>query len=362
MVQVTRSVDEEGLMVMSVPVPPGTIDVHTHAIDPALPDISGHPGRWPAVERIDAHRAGILLDGAVYREIDERCRSAARRLADMDAEGVAAQVVSPIPVTLCHGEPAEGAAVLAAAQNAFLADLVAQAPGRLFALGAVPLQNPARATAELVRCVTELGFLGVEIGTRVGDVELADPVLDPFFAAAADLGALVLVHPVDQTLDPRLAALGIGFGVGMPAETAVAAAGLLTGRERRQGARLCLAHAGGALPSVLPRLDRGARLSGRDGARPPTVRARELWCDSLAYDAASLALAITRFGGGHVLLGTDYPFAAREAPAGAVLDGLDDGLRSGIGRDNALHLITALHENALHEKGDPSWGRSSASA
>ena len=63
----------------------------------------------------------------------------------MDAEGVAAQLVSPIPVTLCHGEPADGAAVLVAAQNEFLAALVERGRGRLYGLGAVPLQDPVRA-------------------------------------------------------------------------------------------------------------------------------------------------------------------------------------------------------------------------
>lgn len=339
------------------PLQTGTIDVHTHAIAPALPHLSGHDGRWPSVERTGETTARILLAGRPYREIDDRCWSVARRLADMDAEGVAAQLVSPIPVTLCHGESADGAAVLAAAQNEFLAELAGRSGGRLLGLGAVPLQDPARATAELVRCVRDLGFPGVEIGTRVGDAELSDSRFDEFFATASELRAFVLVHPVDQTLDPRLAALGIGFGLGMLGETATAAAALLTGRERRPGVRLCLAHAGGALPSVLPRLDRGVQLAGR-GGRPPTARARELWCDSLSYDADSLRLAVTRFGVGHVVLGTDYPFAARESPAGAVLDGLDKQLRGAIGRTNALEAL--IHD--IDDWGGYSWAKSSASA
>ena len=324
-------------------IPEGVIDVHTHAIADRLPDLAGRPGRWPSVERTAEDRANILLDGRIYREIDDRCWSAARRLRDMDAEGVAAQVVSPIPVTLCHDQPADGAAVLAAAQNDFLASLVAEAPGRLFALGAVPLQDPDRAVAELARCVDELGFLGVEIGTRARDTELNDPSLDPFFDAAAERGAFVLVHPVDLTLDPRLAALGIGFGLGMPVETATAAAGLLTGRPRRPGVRLCLAHGGGALPAILPRLDRGAVLAGRGDEPLPSERARELWCDSLTYESASLDLAVTRFGAEHVLLGTDYPFAAREAPPGAVLSGVDPSLAAAVRRANALDVIDAVH-------------------
>lgn len=286
----------------------------------------------------------ILLDGRVYREIDDRCWSAERRLSDMDAEGVGAQVVSPIPVTLAYDRSADGAAALAMQQNDFLADLCAAAPERLFALGAVPLQDVPRAVAELRRCVVDLGFPGVEIGTVVGDRELADPALDPFFEAAAELRALVLVHPVDQVLSPRIRALGVGFGLGMPSETGIAAAGLLVGPVRRPGACVCLAHGGGTLPGILPRLDRGSAMFRPGGIRP-SERAREMWCDSLTYDSASLALAVTRFGADHVLLGTDYPFDAREMPPGAVLAECDDATRAAIGRDNAIAVLAAVRHS-----------------
>lgn len=259
----------------------------------------------------------------------------------MDAEGIAVQVVSPIPVTLCHDQPSEGARILAAAQNDALAALVAEAPHRFYALGAVPLQDPDTAIVELSRCVDELGFLGVEIGTRIGTRELADPAFDEFFAAAAERSALVLVHPVDTTLDPRITELGLDFGLGMPAETATAAAALLTGRTRAPGVRLCLAHGGGALPSILPRLDRGAVLAGTPGPAP-SIRARDLWCDSLTYDAEALAHSVNRFGAEHVLLGTDYPFAARETPPGAVLGACPDELAAAIRRDNAAELIATV--------------------
>jgi predicted TIM-barrel fold metal-dependent hydrolase len=63
--------------------------------------------------------------------------------------------------------------------------LVAQRPDRFRALGAVPLQDPGLAVAELRRCVRQLGFLGAEIGTRVGDRELGDTCFDPFFEVLA---------------------------------------------------------------------------------------------------------------------------------------------------------------------------------
>lgn len=323
------------------------VDVHTHAIAPGLPDLEAVApwGRWPSVERLDEARALIMVGETRYRPIDERCWSAPRRVADMDAEGVAVQVVSPTPITFCHDGPADGAALLAAAQNEFLAELVGTRPDRFRALGAVPLQDTERAVAELRRCVTELGFLGVEIGTRVGERELGDPAFDGFFAEAAALDALVFVHPADVALDPRPARLGVPFGAGMPSETGVAAAGLLVGGAlaRRPGPRMCLAHGGGTLPWLLPRLDKGELM--KDPDRPaellPSALARRLYSDSLTYDAESLLLAVHRFGPGHVLLGTDYPFAAREEPAGAVLrePRITAELRAAIGAGNASALL-----------------------
>jgi aminocarboxymuconate-semialdehyde decarboxylase len=325
----------------------GLIDLHTHAIAPGLPDLEARApwSRWPSVERVTGTTARILVGGRPYRDIDDRCWSADHRIADMDAGAVAVQVVSPVPVTSCHDAPADGAAELARAQNESLADLVAQRPDRLRALGAVPLQDPERAADELRRCVEVLGFLGAEIGTRAGGIELGDPRLDPFFDAAAGLGAIILVHPADATLDPRLGALGVAFGAGMPTETGIAAAGLLTGGaliRRRPGLRLCLAHGGGTLPWLLPRLDRGELIKNRDipPEALPSALARELYADSLTYDEQSLLLAVHRYGAGHVVLGTDYPFAAAEAPPGAVLRGLrDSALREAIGEGNAQALL-----------------------
>lgn len=325
------------------------VDVHTHAFPPSLPDLEAADpwGRWPGVERLTETSARILVGGRPYRDIDDRCWSAERRVADMDAESVALQVVSPTPVTFCHDAPAAGAERLARAQNDFLAGLVAQRPDRLRALGAVPMQDPARAVAELRRCVGQLGFLGVEIGTRVGDRELGDPEFDPFFDAAAELGALVFVHPADTTLDPRLATAGVAFGAGMPTETGICGAALLVSgalARRRPGIRLCLAHGGGTLPWLLPRLDKGELIKDPDTPpdQLPSSLATSLYSDSLTYDPDSLLLAVHRYGPAHVLLGTDYPFAAREAPAGAVLaeagSRLPDELRAAIGAGNAVAL------------------------
>ena len=231
----------------------------------------------------------------------------------------------------------------------------------------MPLQDPGLAVAELRRCVRQLGFPGVEIGTRAGRRELGDTCFDPFFDAAAELGALVLVHPADTTLDPRLAALGVAFGAGLPGETGVAAAGLLTSGallRRRPGARLCLAHAGGTLPWLLPRLDKGELIKNPDTppGRLPSALARSLYSDSLTYDVEDLLLAVHRYGADHVMLGTDYPFAARESPAGAVISEarsrLPPELRAAVGSTNAHGLLAITSPAEDEQEGVRRWRRS----
>jgi aminocarboxymuconate-semialdehyde decarboxylase len=279
-----------------------------------------------------------MFGGQHYRRLDHRCWAPEPRLADMNRDGVAVQVLSPIPVTFCYQASAAGATELASAQNDFFAGMVARHPTRFAALGAVPLQDPDAAVAEMRRCMRTPGFLGVEIGTQVGGIELADPSLDQFFAVATELGALVLVHPSDQDLPSRMTQAGIGFGAGMPAETGMAAALLITtgALQRRPGVRLCLAHGAGTLPAMIGRLDKGAHIAGMASTSPelPSRQAARLWCDSLTYNPAALIAAVATFGENHIVFGSDYPFPAMPEPIDEIVADLPADLHRRICRTN----------------------------
>ena len=324
----------------------GLVDVHTHAIDDGLVDLrQAHPhDRWPSIERTGDTEAMLMFGDAPYRRIDHRCWSPDARLSDMDRDGVAVQVLSPIPVTFCYQASAAGAAELASAQNEFFARMVRGHPTRFAALGAVPLQDPDRGVDEMRRCMRTPGFLGVEIGTQIRDLELADPSLDRFFAVAHELEALVLVHPSDQNLSNRLTGLGLGFGAGMPIDTAVAAAALITGGalSRRPAARICLAHGGGALPALIGRLDKGAVIARDATSDVPRRIAGQLWCDSLTYDHHALLSAVAVFGRDHVVFGSDYPFPAMPEPIDDIVADLPTDLRRKVYRTNMEKIYGAL--------------------
>jgi aminocarboxymuconate-semialdehyde decarboxylase len=139
---------------------------------------------------------------------------------------------------------------------------------------------------------------------------------------------------------------GIGFGAGMPIETGMAAALLITSGalKRRPSVRVCLAHGAGTLPAMIGRLDKGALIAGMPSTSPelPSRQAARLWCDSLTYFPPALRAAIDVFGADHVVLGSDYPFPAMPDHIDDIVRELPADLWQKICRTNLEEIYGAL--------------------
>ncbi len=234
-----------------------------------------------------------------------------RRLADMDAMGVDVQVVSPMPMHHYWADR-DLAVRLARTVNEGVAAHCAKAPDRLVGLGTVPLQHPDLAVGELVRAVRDLGLKGVNVSTNVDGRELADPAHEPFWAATAELGTPVFIHPWGCTLGTRLADHYLGNSIGQPVETTVALAHLILSGvlDRHPELKLCAAHGGGYLTAFTGRADHAwhARPDARGCAEPPSAYLRRIWFDSLVYTPSALESLVRAAGADRVVIGTDYPF------------------------------------------------------
>lgn len=304
----------------------GVIDLHTHGIPERLPTFGRrYAGSWPELVASGPCTADLMLGARHFRSITDQCWNLERRITDMDADGVARQVISPIPITFGYGLESEGVAELSRVQNDWVAEAVRAFPTRFSGLGTVPLQDPDRAADMVVEIRRGLGLAGVEIGSNVRDVNLDDRALDSFFAACAEERALVFVHPWQVLGASRLTRYGLAESIGMGAETATAAATLVMGGvlDRHPDLDVLLAHGGGAFLVLLPRIERfWANLPGASGCvDPPSRYARRFFYDSLVFDKGAVAALVERVGAERVAVGTDYPFAIAERPAGAALFG-----------------------------------------
>jgi aminocarboxymuconate-semialdehyde decarboxylase len=295
------------------------VDFHAHVFPPGLGNRNEHvgDGRWPWLDTDGAPAdpgpfGTVMVGDAPFRRVRRSLWDVDVRAAELAAAGVVHQVVSPMPALMTDWARPQEAASFSRDVNDGVADYVTAAGGGLSALGTVPMQDTDLAILELERCMGDLGFAGVQIGAQAGGRDLDDPGLFPFLDRAAQLDAVVAVHPLDGGADViRRTGPPYDFGLGMLTDTAIAATALVVGGvlERLPRLRVLLAHGCGSFPWVYPRLRYGATLRQPDGAGDRFDElVRRLWVDTLVFDATHIDLLVRHFGENRVVVGTDYPF------------------------------------------------------
>lgn len=287
-------------------------------------------GGFVRLEHCAPCRARMMIDDRFFREIEDNCWSAARRIEECDAHGVTMQVISTVPVMFSYwAKPADGHD-LSRLLNDHLAEVVAGHPGRFAALGTLPMQGTDLALRELERCVKELHMPGVQIGSHINGWNLDDARVFPVFEAAQALGAAVFVHPWEMLGKDRTSKYWLGWLVGMPAETALAICSVIFGGvlERLPRLRIAFAHGGGSFPATIGRIEQGfiARpdLVAVDNPVNPRNYLGRFYVDSLVHDADALRGLIRLIGAERIALGSDYPFPLGEQRPGGLIESMND--------------------------------------
>ena len=321
-----------------------TVDVHAHVI---VPEITGDEPWRPRVYRDDAGAQVVEMGGRQIRAAIAEFVDIDGILAAQAEAGVDRVLLCPwVPLLYYDAEPDEGLR-RARIQNDALAGLVGDHPERVAALGALPLQDPELAAAEL-HALMDAGVLrGVEVAASVRGVFLGDDRFEPFWEAAEETGALVFVHPTTRGFDsPAFQDYYLWNTVANPLETATTAAHMVVAgvMERHPELRVLLAHGGGALLAVRGRIRHayGFQQQARSRLREsPDDSIRRFHFDTLTHDEALLRELIDYAGADHVLLGSDYPFDMGDArPVGTVRAlGLAPEVEAAILAGNAERLL-----------------------
>jgi len=327
------------------------IDFHSHFIpDGAIhAAASGQP--WHDI-RMSRTETGALIGLHAGEEFDlpewtAGSGSLATRLGWLDAQRLDAQVLSIAPRLQRYMAERSHAVAVARAMNDDLAELVQSAPGRLYGLAHLPLQDPTAAVAELHRIADAPGIIGAAVGTNVDGAPWSDPELFPVLAAVQDLGLVLFVHPANRPDDPRMKRHHLKNLVGNPLETTLAVAEFVLGGvlDRLTTLRLCFAHGGGYAALGIGRFDAGhaARADVRaDSAHPPSSYMGRLYFDSLTFSDRALRHVVDVAGISQVVMGSDHPADMGASDPVGFIEGCKSLSRSekdAILGANALRLI-----------------------
>ena len=308
---------------------PRIVDFHNHFVGAtfALTTLAGvPPGQrafWDGVNRQLADPAALL--------------------SSIDSAGVDARVVST-PLEFLADEDGDVPAGTVPRINDAVAGLVNRHPGRLYGLATVDAYSGEAAARELTRAVRQLGLRGVFVESAKGDLLPDCKQARPTFAAAAELGVPVFLHPIE---DPQLFArfkpygrLGVRLTRGT-INAAAAFAMLESGMfEDLPGLRVVVTSLalGGLL--LAGSVGDGWRLR----ADTPAALRRHVYVDTTGLHPAVVRSAVDLLGADHVLFGSDWPVVTeRSVPdrmrATFAACGLDDRARRLVAGGNALGLM-----------------------
>jgi predicted TIM-barrel fold metal-dependent hydrolase len=316
----TSSISEGGARPMAM----GKIDTHQHFFPKAYVDAVG-------------------LDTLARQMPNQKAPdwSPERAIAMMDANRISEGILS-----VSSGPAVPDAANLLRKCNDAAAELRQLHPGRFGSFASLPLPDIDASLKEVTYCLDTLKVDGFIIFTSYDGKYLGDEHFTPLLEELNRRKAVAFVHPNDPAYPiPKLAPASV---LEFPFETTRTATSLMISGalKRFAGIRFILAHAGGALPYLAPRISLSVSMMPGVAERVGDVRAAfaSFYYDTALSAGASTISALMQIARpDHVLFGTDFPMAPLPAITnfGQVLDTLSVAgfSRQDVYRRNAAKLL-----------------------
>lgn len=294
-----------------MPTPP-TIDVHAHFYPESYLNLLAEEGEALGI-RVRRGPRGVVFEmrDGVLGPIEPAFTDLDLRLKAMNRQRVAVHALSLTRPMVYWAEGPLGLRLARAANDAMV-EAHRAFPDRFVGLATLPMQDPALAVEELERVARLPGMRGIYLGTNVHGTDLSHEGYLRVFQRIEELRLPVFLHPLYVIGRDRLKPYFLYNLLGFPFDTAVAAAHLIFSGVLDRFPRLtvCLPHAGGALPYLVGRMDRGHKIHPdcRGVRRRPSAYLRRFTYDTISHDPGALLYLIRLVGPERVMLGSDFCF------------------------------------------------------
>ena len=272
-----------------------------------------------------------------------------RSIDAMDRNGIRAAITSISSPGVYFGDT-DFAITLSRRCNEFSANLVQQYPGRFGGFAILPLPDTQAALAELEYALDVLKLDGIILLSNIGGKYLGDPQFDEVYAELDRRKAIVYVHPTEPINDrfPKMNLPPSFFEFIFDTTRSVAT---LIERDipgRFSNIRFIIAHAGGAAPYLAWKMSLTARISSGDGNRAVSCLKRFYYDTALSTSQYPLKLLSDLAGTGHILFGSDSPFAPEVVTSSCIWElknqaGFNQDMLKKIFTTNATGLFPRLN-------------------
>jgi 5-carboxyvanillate decarboxylase len=276
----------------------------------------------------------LLADSAYSRDMTPRLLNIGEgRIAELDADGVAMQVLSLTSpgVQIFSPDAAHG---IAQASNDILYEAIRKHPTRFAGLAAIAPHDPKRSVQEMERAVKKLELNGFIINSHTNGEYLDQEKFWPILEAAEALDRPIYIHPrslPDAALPPfNVYGLG-GASWGYAVETGTHGMRLLFSGvfDRFPKLQVALGHMGEGIPYWVYRFDHmyeKAKANWGSGAlkeRPSTYLKRNMMITTSGmFSVPVLKYCMEVIGVDNIMWAADYPYQANREAA-AFLDNAD---------------------------------------
>ena len=298
-------------------MPNPIIDTHAHIVPPEMlrtlrRNATGYGIAFTGTE----DRPIVQLAGSDYvRPLPMFLTNLDHRIETMDRQGVTMQILTGWIDFSAYTMPLDLGIRFSELQNESVAEVVAANPARYLGAANVPLQDAASAIKVMQQARDKYDFRAAQIATYLGpDCFLDDPSLDPFWAAAQEMGTFLIFHPYDEQRPAGLHDFFLHNCIGYPLQTTTAIVRMMFSGvfDRFPNLQIKVPHAGGFLPYQIERFQHAAdyrpepRSKGFKG-RPADVL-KKLYYDTITFSPATLRYLIDLVGAERLMIGSDYPF------------------------------------------------------
>ena len=289
-----------------------TIDTHAHYFPQSYIDLVAKHGPRVGASVVEVNGATFIQVGlnlrtgpitSTFIDLDERLKL-------MDAQGVGMHALSLTQPMVYWADDDLGVQLCIAYNDAISAAHKAH-PTRFIGFACLPMQNPMLALEELNRAAKLAGVKGVYLATGIRDRELSDRSFFPVYARCEELGLPIFLHPM-MINNERMKQFYLVNICGNPFDTALAACHLIFGGvlDAFPKLEISLPHAGGALPILRGRMDRGfvIRAECKHLPRPPSEYLKRFTYDTISYNEEILEYLIKLVSVDRIMVGSDYCF------------------------------------------------------